>query len=151
LRNFKKVDDQVYRGAQPTEPGFAALAKLGIHTVLDLRDEGGRSSREGIIVRKLGMQYVNIHLAGYVAPTAEQISKTLALLEDPKRAPVFIHCRRGADRTGTIIALYRIEHDHWTNDQALKEAKEMRMASRERLMQALIMKFKPVVPVTTTQ
>jgi protein tyrosine/serine phosphatase len=145
LKNFQEVEASLYRGAQPSEEGFRELAKLGVHTVLDLRGSGGRSSREAEIVASLGMQYVNVPLAGFKAPTPEQVSKLLGILENQSDGPVFVHCRRGADRTGTILALYRIEHDHWGNEKALDEAKTMKMASSERLMRNLILDYKPTV------
>jgi len=143
LRNFQMVDQGVYRGAEPTAEGFRQLARMGIHTVLDLRAEGGRATLEGKLVRSLGMQYVNVPLAGYQAPTQQQITTALGILQDSTLAPVVVHCRRGADRTGTIVALYRIVHDHWTNQQALDEARRMRMASRETLMEQLILQYHP--------
>jgi protein tyrosine/serine phosphatase len=143
LRNFHMVSEGLYRGAQPTAKGFRLLARMGIHTVLDLRAEGGRATWEGTFVRSLGMQYMHVPLAGYLAPTPEQIDAALRILQDSAMAPVFVHCRRGADRTGTIVALYRIVHDHWTNQQALDEARRMRMASRERLMEQLILQYHP--------
>ena len=129
--------------AEPSAEGFRQLARVGIHTVLDLRAEGGRATLEEHLVRSLGMQYMNVPLAGYQAPTPAQIAVALRILENPLLAPVFVHCRRGADRTGTIMALYRIVHDHWTNQQALDEARHMRMASRERLMEQLILQYHP--------
>jgi protein-tyrosine phosphatase len=42
---------------------------------------------------------------------------------------VFVHCRRGADRTGVMVALYRITFDHWSADQAVEEMKEFHYAS----------------------
>jgi tyrosine-protein phosphatase SIW14 len=143
LRNFQMVGEGLYRGAQPTAAGFRQLARMGIHTVLDLRTEGGRATWEGTLVRSLGMQYTHVPLAGYQAPTPEQITAALRILQDAAMAPVFVHCRRGADRTGTIVALYRIVHDHWTNQQALEEARRMRMASREKLMEQLILQYHP--------
>jgi protein tyrosine/serine phosphatase len=56
---------------------------------------------------------------------------------------VFVHCRRGKDRTGTVIACYRIQHDGWDNRHALEEAKEHGMSSFERAMRAYILSFKP--------
>jgi protein tyrosine/serine phosphatase len=144
LKNFQEVEASLYRGAQPTEEGFRELAKLGVHTVVDLRGSGGRSSKEARIVGGLGMQYVNVPLDGFRAPTPEQVSKLLGILENQSDGPVFVHCRRGADRTGTILALYRIEHDHWGNEKALDEAKAMKMASSERLMRNLILDYKPI-------
>jgi protein tyrosine phosphatase (PTP) superfamily phosphohydrolase (DUF442 family) len=116
---------------------------MGVHTVLDLRGSGGRSNREAEIVRGLGMQYVNIPLDGFVAPTPEQISKIFAVLNDASAGKIFVHCRRGADRTGTVLAVYRIQHDHWTNQQALAEAKSMKMASAERLMRKFVLDYQP--------
>ena len=77
------------------------------------------------------------------AQSRHAIIAALRILQDPTIAPVFAHCRRGADRTGTIVALYRIVHDHWTNQHALDEARRMRMASRERLMEKLILQYHP--------
>jgi tyrosine-protein phosphatase SIW14 len=147
LENFKQVDGQLYRGAQPSREGFQELAELGIKTVVDLRGGEGRSNKEGQLVRALGMKYVNVPLDGYQAPASGDISKLLALLEDQSAGPVFVHCRRGADRTGTILAAYRIQHDHWSNQQALDEAKTMKMASSEKLMQQFVREFKPAAIV----
>jgi tyrosine-protein phosphatase SIW14 len=143
LKNFQEVDASLYRGAQPNEDGFRELAQLGVHTVVDLRGSGGRSSKEAQIVDGLGMKYVNVPLDGFKAPTPEQVSKLLGILENQSDGPVFVHCRRGADRTGTILALYRIDHDQWDNEKALDEAKTMKMASSERLMRDLILDYKP--------
>jgi protein tyrosine/serine phosphatase len=46
----------------------------------------------------------------------------MAIIDEQENWPVFVHCKRGSDRTGTIVALYRISHDHWTANQALSEA-----------------------------
>ena len=145
LQNFQDVNASLCRGAQPSETGFRELAKLGVHTVVDLRGGAGRSSKEAEIVRSLGMTYVNIPLDGYQAPTSQELSKVMAVLNDPSSGKVFVHCRRGADRTGTILAVYRMEHDHWSNQQALDEAKSMKMASSEHLMQKFVHDYTPAV------
>jgi tyrosine-protein phosphatase SIW14 len=141
LSNFQAVNESLSRGAQPSADGFRELAKSGVHTVLDLRGAGGRSSEEAKLVRSLGMQYVNIPLDGLKAPTAEEVSKVFAVLNDQSAGKIFVHCRRGADRTGTVLALYRIQHDHWTNQQALSEAKTMKMAAAERSMQKFVLNY----------
>jgi tyrosine-protein phosphatase SIW14 len=145
LSNFQQVNESLSRGAQPSDDGFRELAKQGVKTILDLRGGAGRSSHEAEIVRSLGMKYINVPLDGYQAPTADEVSKVMAVLNDTSAGKVFVHCRRGADRTGTVLAMYRIEHDHWTNQQALEEAKSMKMASSEKLMQKFVMGFSPVV------
>jgi tyrosine-protein phosphatase SIW14 len=141
LSNFQAVNESLSRGAQPSADGFRELAKSGVHTVLDLRGAGGRSSEEAKLVRSLGMQYVDIPLDGLKAPTAEEVSKVFAVLNDQSAGKIFVHCRRGADRTGTVLALYRIQHDHWTNQQALSEAKTMKMAAAERSMQKFVLNY----------
>jgi protein tyrosine phosphatase (PTP) superfamily phosphohydrolase (DUF442 family) len=143
LSNFQAVSDSLCRGAQPSADGFRELAKSGVHTVLDLRGAGGRSSEEAKLVGNLGMQYVNIPLDGFKAPTVDEVSKIFSVLNDQSAGKIFVHCRRGADRTGTVLALYRIQHDHWTNQQALTEAKTMKMAAAERLMQKFVLNYHP--------
>src|SRR5580700_1718221 len=100
--NFHQVDEHVYRGAQPYGQGFAGLAKLGIKTVIDLRGE----KSEGNDVHQPGMHYVRLPWNGYKAPTDSQMATVLSILNDGSAWPVFVHCRRGADRTGTAIACY---------------------------------------------
>jgi uncharacterized protein (TIGR01244 family) len=129
VRNFHQVNEHLYRGGQPTEEGFKNLAKLGVKTVVDLRlmDEHSTSD-EKRIVEAAGMRYVNIPMQGVVTPREESISKALKLMTSQADGPVFVHCRRGADRTGTVIAVYRMAHDGWKNDQAVHEAKSYGMS-----------------------
>ena len=135
--NFHQVDEHVYRGAQPHGDGFAGLAKFGIRTVIDLRGE----SSEQTAVESAGMHYVRLPWSGFKAPADSQIATVLSLLNDNTAWPVFVHCKRGADRTGTAIACYRIIHDHWTNQQALAEAKTFGLSSMEVAMQHFILRF----------
>lgn len=123
IHNFYQVDSHVYRGGQPSQTGFQYLARLGVKTVLDLREAGNRALQEEKMVTSLGLQYVNVPMSGLTPPTAAQISQILALLENTSTGAVFVHCMRGADRTGAVIAAYRIDHDRWNNDRALEEAK----------------------------
>jgi len=122
ISNFDQVNEQVYRGAQPSDEGFRYLAKIGVKTVLDLREADSRAAAERRAVVASGMQYVNIPMTGLTAPTAAEITTILALMEDGGNGPVFVHCMRGADRTGAVIAAYRIDHDQWDGARALKEA-----------------------------
>jgi protein tyrosine/serine phosphatase len=135
--NFHQVDEHVYRGAQPTGQGFSGLAKIGIKTVIDLRGE----TSEEKDVKQAGMRYVRLPWSGFRAPADSQIQAVLSVLNQSSDWPVFVHCKRGADRTGTAIACYRITHDHWTNLQALAEAKTFGMSSLEIAMQHFILRF----------
>lgn len=127
IKNFHQVDQNVYRGAQPTVDGFKYLANIGVKTVLNLREADQRSKAEETIVTSVGMKYINVPMTGVEAPTDAQITRVLGLLEGNGGA-VFVHCKRGADRTGVVIASYRIDHDGWDNAHALSEAKSRGMA-----------------------
>lgn len=138
--NFHVVNEHLYRGAQPTSQGFKNLAKLGVKTVIDLREESKTNPEEKLVVAA-GMKYVNIRMRGLAAPTDEQIHQVFALLENSSAWPVFVHCKRGADRTGTVIACYRISHDHWATPKALTEAQMYGMSWVERAMRQYILNF----------
>ncbi len=135
--NFHQVDEHVYRGGQPHSDGYAGLANLGIKTVIDLRGEAS----EAAAVQRAGMRYVRLPWSGFKAPDEAQIAAVPAVLNNGSAWPVYVHCRRGADRTGTAIACYRITHDHWTSQQALTEAKTFGMSSMEIAMQHFILHF----------
>lgn len=143
IHNFYQVDNHVYRGAQPTNEGLSYLAKIGIKTILDLREPGDRSTAEERAVTALGMQYVSVPMGGLTPPTEAQISKILALLEDKNTGPVFVHCRRGADRTGAVIGAYRVDFDHWDNVRALREALSDGMSFFQLPRQSYIRSFQP--------
>ena len=71
-----------------------------------------------------GVKFINIPLHNWFGPKDKKIEKILSLINTPENQPVFVHCKRGSDRTGTIIAVYRMTQDGWTAKQANKEAKE---------------------------
>jgi tyrosine-protein phosphatase SIW14 len=125
--NFYKVNDHLYRGAQPTDRGFRSLSQLGIRTVLDLRIPEERSNQEEKIVKSLGMRYVHLPMNGSQYPTDAEIQKALSVLDDRSAWPIFVHCREGKDRTGAVIACDRIAREGWTNTRALAEAKSRGM------------------------
>ena len=143
LSHVYRIDDHVYRGRQPKEGDFPELARLGIRTVLDLRGGPIHKPRERKRVESAGMQYISIRLSGIFEPHDRQIAAVLTVLEDPAREPVFVHCRRGDDRLGMVIACYRMHHDHWTNQQALDEAGRLGLSRFEILMRRYIRGFDP--------
>jgi protein tyrosine/serine phosphatase len=141
--NFHKVNPQIFRGAQPSAAGFQQLAKLGIKTVIDLREPGSRSLEEKKIVEAGGMRYVSVPMQGFHTPSADQIIKVLTIFNDSSAGPVFVHCRRGADRTGTVVACYRISHDRWENRRALEEARSLGMSWMQKALQSYVLQYKP--------
>jgi tyrosine-protein phosphatase SIW14 len=143
IKNFDKVDAHVYRGAQPTTEGLNYLAKLGVKTIVDLREAGDRAKAEERTVTGDGMTYVNVPMTGLTPPTEAEITRLLAMLEDTTTGPVFVHCWRGADRTGAVIAAYHIDHDRWDSDRALRDAKAHSMSFFQLPRQNFIKSFQP--------
>jgi tyrosine-protein phosphatase SIW14 len=143
IKNFDQVDTHVYRGGQPTTEGFELLARLGVKTVVDLREAGDRSQAEQRVVTNAGMTYINVPMSGLTPPTENEIGKILKLLEDTGSGPVFVHCLRGADRTGAVIAAYHIDHDKWDNVRALKDAKAHGMSFFQLPREGFIADFRP--------
>ena len=90
-----------------------------------------------------GILYTNFPMHGQGTPSREQINQLLSVV-DSFSGPVFVHCRFGCDRTGTIVACYRIAHDHWSNDLALREAKRYGISRWEFLMKRFVRNFAPL-------
>lgn len=124
LPNFYAVNAKLFRGAQPTEAGVKQLAVMGVKTIVDLRGADDKARTEETWARNAGLKFVNVPLNNWLEPEDAQIEQALAAIDDPKNQPVYVHCRRGADRTGTVVAVYRITHDDWTAKQANDEAKQ---------------------------
>ena len=122
--NFGRVHDTYYRGALPDEDDVAALARLGVKTVIDLQKDGDED--EAGRVERAGMKYVRIPMTTRVVPTAEQLAQFLSLVNDPESQPVYVHCKEGRHRTGVMTAVYRMTAHGWTADQAFKEMKDYR-------------------------
>lgn len=150
INNFHQVSDNIYRGAQPTNQEFQSLAHFGIKTVVDLRHEDDHIRNERKIVEAAGMRYVSIPMHGMSTPSDQQVARALSIMNDPASGPVFVHCRRGADRTGTVIACYRVSHDGWSNEKALGEARSLGMSWMERAMRGYVLRYhSPNAPATT--
>jgi protein tyrosine/serine phosphatase len=123
LPNFFKVNERLYRGGQPKAGGVKKLAELGTKTIINLRGSDEDTRAEELEAKAAGISYFNISMPGLSRPSREQVERVMEILESEEHWPVFIHCKRGSDRTGTIVALYRISHDEWTAAKALSEAR----------------------------
>lgn len=141
LPNFHQVNAQLYRGAQPKAGGVAQLARLGVKTIINLRGADERTQAEEQAARALGLNFYNVPLPNFHRPDDATVNRVLALLAAPQLQPVFVHCKRGADRTSTIIACYRIQHDHWPQQTALAEAKHYGMSWLQRGMKHYVKDF----------
>jgi protein tyrosine/serine phosphatase len=138
LPNFHRVSDHLFRGAQPSNAGIKKLSELGIKTIVNLRGTDELTTAQQKEAEAAGLRYFNIPMPGLSAPSDDQVARVMAIIDDPDNHPVFIHCKRGSDRTGTIAAVYRISHEEWTSDRAIAEAKRYGMSWAEFGMRSYI-------------
>jgi protein tyrosine/serine phosphatase len=127
IANFGQMNDHLYRGAQPSQSDYKALADMGIKTIIDLRNDYesfARSSAEAA-----GLKYVNIPMNGVSAPSDEDVAKFLQVINDPASGKVYFHCKAGIHRAGTMGAVYRINHDGWDYDKAYAEMKNYQFSA----------------------
>ena len=115
VKNLHQVTPDLYRSAQPDDEGMVALEKLGIRTVLNLRqyhsdDEEAEDTKLVLIREKMN--------AGHLDEAA--LKRALTVIRTAQK-PVLVHCLHGADRTGAVIALYRIVDQGWTREAAVDE------------------------------
>ena len=116
LPNLHKVSKELYRGAQPTAEGMKQLEKLGIKTVINLRSlHSDRDEMKGT-----ALSYEHISMTTWNVEDKDVI-RFLQIVTDSSRTPVFVHCQHGADRTGTMCAIYRIAVQDWSKDEAVEE------------------------------
>lgn len=121
IENFSQVTQTLFRGAQPSVAGFTQLRDMGVGIIVNFRDEAGETADEKKQIESLGMKYVGIPWSGRQNPSNAQIIQFLDLVRANPQAKIFVHCQRGADRTGTMIAAYRIAVEHQTVAKAVSE------------------------------
>ena len=121
IDNFARVSATYYRGAQPEGSDYAALAQLGVKTVINLIGDEDLDGREQRSVEAAGMRYVNIPMTTHKTPTPAQIDQFLSIVNGSASQPVYVHCVGGRHRTGVMTAVYRMTQDGWNADQAFAE------------------------------
>jgi protein tyrosine/serine phosphatase len=122
IDNFGQVNDHIYRGAQPKDEQYEELAALGIKTVVDLRGDAKKDSRAS--AERAELRYINLPLGDKSYPQADAAARFLEIVNNPGNGIVYVHCAGGRHRTGAMVAVYRMEVDHWTIAQAYDEMKQ---------------------------
>jgi len=128
IERFMQVDANLYRGGQPDETGYRYLRGLGVDTVISLRTDDG----ERALVESLGMKWVHMPMSfrpfGWGDDfSADDVQRFFAIVDSPESGTVFVHCKRGADRTGAMAGLYRVARQGWSVDKAFDEARDLGM------------------------
>ena len=148
IERFFKVDDRLLRGAQPDLAGFKYLRDLGVRTIINLREaKDAERLNEREIVESLGMKYVNIPVkdgnfftrSRRIPP--EAIQSFFQIIDASDAGTVFVHCHRGADRTGALVSFYRIVRHNWDSVRAYTEARQIGMRSWYKGLQQQIEEF----------
>jgi protein tyrosine/serine phosphatase len=119
--NAGKISEALLRGAQPSLQGLVELKKLGVTTIVDLRGNSGPVAQERAQAASLGMRFIDLPVLGWSPPSNAQVAEFLKLFRDDPKQKIFVHCYYGEDRTGVMVAAYRIADQNWTADQAVAE------------------------------
>jgi protein tyrosine phosphatase (PTP) superfamily phosphohydrolase (DUF442 family) len=119
ISNFFQVTTNLYRGARPTAAGMTHLKALGIKIVVNLR--AFHSDQDE--VAGAGLKSVRFETKPWHAEE-EDVVGFLRVVADTNNLPVFVHCQRGADRTGLMCAMYRIVVCGWSKPEAIDEMKK---------------------------
>lgn len=118
VENLHRVSEELYRSGQPESEGFTALEQMGVRSVLNLR-EYHKDTRKA--------RHTNLHLMAYPVAagqvTAADVENCLRLLQDAPK-PALVHCWHGSDRTGIVVAAYRIIYQGWSIEAAEKEFRD---------------------------
>lgn len=123
IRNFRRVTPWLSRGGQPGLEGIQALSQMGVRTVVSLRRGRNAVEAERKHVEAAGMTFVNLALSYWLLPGEQTIATFLELLDDQSKYPIFVHCLHGKDRTGLVVALFRVTRQGWTFEEAYREMK----------------------------
>src|SRR5205807_6729784 len=114
-----------------------------------LKEENDEES----LVRSLGMNYVHIPMSVTVWTRISDASirKYFEIVSNPENFPLFIHCERGADRTGVMVGFYRIAVQGWDGARAIKEAREVGMRWWYSGLKDQLNSFKPATFLPTVK
>jgi protein tyrosine/serine phosphatase len=144
LPNFHVVHDYLLRGGEPSHAGVKELHALGVKTIIDLRAPSERRFNEKKEAEELGMHYFDLPMTS-AAPTTKQVTEFVQAVSqaeehgkkaDPDRTKteeatlgkysgaVYVHCAHGSDRTGCMVGIWRVSHDHWNYQKAYDEMRQ---------------------------
>lgn len=121
IPNFRQVAPWLYRGGQPDAAGFRYLQTLNVRTIISLRWRRTAIIEEQRLAKDYGIRYVGFPLNYWTFPSIDVINRFLSVLDDYDSRPVYVHCFHGSDRTGLLLAVYRMAREGWSAGKAYRE------------------------------
>ncbi|MDR2076351.1 MAG: tyrosine-protein phosphatase [Desulfovibrio sp.] len=112
--NLHRVTEDLYRSGQPSAEGFRNLEAIGVRTVVNLRDLH-RDDLQGTALRG-----IRVRMRAW-DPDINEVLYALQTLSNKENAPILVHCQHGADRTGLVVAVYRMAVQDWSRERAIDE------------------------------
>lgn len=131
-------NSEIYRGGQPNLNGFEYLKKNNIRTIIKLNSE--QLDSEKAIANRFGIKFVPAIIeSGHLYSAMDnldysQIDNAMKVLIDSKNWPIYVHCQNGWDRTGLVIALFRVCYEHFSKEDAYNEMVMNGFSSFHRLL-----------------
>lgn len=119
VTNLYRVDSDLYRSGQPDAEGFRELAALGVKTVLDLKGGDG----DGGVAGGVSLKLLHVPMTAF-GLRDDRVLEALRILSDSSNRPLVVHCQHGSDRTGALMALYRVVVQGWSKEDAIREMDE---------------------------
>jgi protein tyrosine/serine phosphatase len=122
---FHQVDENYFRGSQPSRGAIGTLKQLGVKTIVDLRSIYDHTEDLKSSAQIAGLRYEWVPMSVWNPPTDAEANRFVSLVTDTARGPFFVFCADGLNRIGEMTAIYRVAHDKWTVEKALAEADEL--------------------------
>lgn len=114
IEYIEQVDSGFYRGSTPkTREDFEELKSLGIQFVINLDQRPLAAKRERRLARKMGLTLLERPISALKVPKVQEVVSLLGLVNQHRSQGVYLHCNRGKDRTGMLVALYRVHRLEW--------------------------------------
>lgn len=128
--NFETITEgKVYKsGVIPPDELESYIKEYKIKSVVDLRFPGTGddvnnpeipvelTAEKEAIAKIKGVNYFNN--GSDQVPVQKNLDTYFKIMDNPDNYPVLIHCYHGIGRAELYSALYRIEYENWTNEDA---------------------------------
>ena len=126
IPNLHQIEPGLYRGGRPQPDSLNTLASMNVKTIINLERgwfsiEPEEVKQERLFAVENNIQFIHIPMHPFFSPSRKDIQRALDAIVDPANHPIFIHCHKGSDRTGVVVAALRIQYQGWTSEQAEME------------------------------